>query len=476
MKNVLLLILIVKPLLAVLPPTSVFEVRASVGSDNNGGGFDSAKSGTDYSQQNTAQFSGTDLASVSSLVVSSVSHNFVATDVGNFINITAGTGFTTGVYEIVSVSANQATLDRSPGTVGVGGTWAEGGAFISIAKAISVMVLSSQTWVKATASYVLTAQQVMTLNLPSGPANRMTGYTTTRGDNGQATITTATNSINLFNWEAAANWLMSNFIFSSTAGTPGPGWFFSTGTSNNITAVNCKFTGFTAGISGNYSAAYTVEGLTVINSEFTGNTAQGILNTGSTRLVGVYIHNNTGDGYEVGGSDGQQDSLLAIASIFKSNGGKGINTNQSNALALVLDSDAIINNTGDGIGVDYQGSLVMFNTIIDSNGGYGINVFPLLNAAIPAMLVENNNAFWNNTSGAINGFTQNASDLTLTGDAFVSRSTNNFALNNVAGAGAACRGAGFPGVLAIGGIGYVDIGPLQHQSTGGGQVGSAIVQ
>src|SRR5260221_6595295 len=100
---------------------TVWEVRPTAGNDLNGGGFHTGASGTDYSQQDTAQYSASDLTSISSLVVSSASHNFVATDVGHIINIASGTGFTVGFYEIVSVGSNQATLDRSPGTVGTGG-------------------------------------------------------------------------------------------------------------------------------------------------------------------------------------------------------------------------------------------------------------------------------------------------------------------------------------------------------------------
>src|SRR5207244_11903180 len=67
-------------------------------------------------------------------------HNFVAADVGNLIQITAGTGYTTGFYKIVSVASNAATLDRAPGAVGLtGGTWWEGGALASPGQAAAVV-------------------------------------------------------------------------------------------------------------------------------------------------------------------------------------------------------------------------------------------------------------------------------------------------------------------------------------------------
>ena len=117
-----------------------WDVRTG-GSDSNGGGSVVGAAGTDYSQSNSPGFSGTDLTSVSSLVVSSASHNFVSTDVGNIVQITSSTsGFTTGFYQIVSVSANQATFDRSPGTVGVGGVWAEGGSLLTPGKAFGAAI------------------------------------------------------------------------------------------------------------------------------------------------------------------------------------------------------------------------------------------------------------------------------------------------------------------------------------------------
>ena len=127
-----------------------YEVRTTGSDTQCSGGFKSSASGTDYSQQNAAQFSGTDLTvnAVTNTIVTSATHNFVAADVGNTINITAGTGFTIGIYEIVSVASNSATLDRSPGATSItGGTWWEGGSFVSTGKAGSVMVAGNTLYI-----------------------------------------------------------------------------------------------------------------------------------------------------------------------------------------------------------------------------------------------------------------------------------------------------------------------------------------
>jgi hypothetical protein len=74
-------------------------------------------------------FVGSDLASAGTpwLAVTSAGHVFTQSDVGQPLNILAGTtNFTTGIYTIVSVSAGAATLDRACGSVGA----ATGGIYV----------------------------------------------------------------------------------------------------------------------------------------------------------------------------------------------------------------------------------------------------------------------------------------------------------------------------------------------------------
>ena len=117
-----------------LAATCVFEVRTT-GSDLNGGAFKAGATGTDRSQQDAAHASGTDLVVDGSdnTKVTSATHNFVAADVGNTIQIVNGGAWTGGVYEIVSVASNAAVLDRSPAATGsTSGTWKLGGAKASL--------------------------------------------------------------------------------------------------------------------------------------------------------------------------------------------------------------------------------------------------------------------------------------------------------------------------------------------------------
>jgi len=95
-----------------------WDVRTT-GSDSNGGGFVYGKGVKDVT-------AATDLAvdSSNNKKVTSASHNFVSGDVGKFINVTAGTNWTPGWYQILSTASNAATLDRSPAPVSTtGGTY-----------------------------------------------------------------------------------------------------------------------------------------------------------------------------------------------------------------------------------------------------------------------------------------------------------------------------------------------------------------
>src|SRR4051794_28898639 len=106
-----------------LSAATVWEVRpgATGASANNGGGFVAGATGTDYSQQNSPQYNAADLsgtnANTATPAVTSASHSFVGADVGNLIHITAGTNWTAGFYQIVSVAAGAATLDRACASV-----------------------------------------------------------------------------------------------------------------------------------------------------------------------------------------------------------------------------------------------------------------------------------------------------------------------------------------------------------------------
>ena len=464
------------------PSTAVWEVRPTAGSDTAcGGGFDPAitSPGTDYSQQDAAQYTFSDLASISSLVVASASHNFVAADVGNFMQITAGTGFTTGFYEIVSVAANQATLDRSPGTVGVGGTYFVGGALATIDQANTIIGGGGGTvWVKATGTYVVTA--VLTVGGVNSLPLSFIGYNTTRGDGGKVTWTTATDTINLvtFSGSPGYNWLFQNFNFTNTAGSPGACFFGSNSSQYYMLRVsNCIISGFAVGIGGGYDPGvhYNLAQVLLDSCEVTACTSRGVEVVGFTYLTACYIHGNAVGVYIAVTLGADEDAGLVQLDrcVIWGNSGVGISSEQAGMASnrsvwLALNNCAVGANGSHGIELQGSGSngqaFICINTVIESNGGYGIkNDAAAL--GIPLLL---NNAFRANTSGNYNGagLAAQPSDITLTAEPFTSPSTGDFSLNATSGGGPVCKQAGYPGA-------NLDIGPIQSAGSGGGGGGGA---
>src|SRR5205814_2364059 len=128
----------------------VWECRASGANDNNGGGFKAGASGTDYSQQNSAQLTLTDLATTGVVTtLTSVTGGFTSAMVGNTINIASGTNFTAGFYEITAfTNSNTVTLDRAPTTAaGAAGTGSVGGALATLSKLAGAMVGSNWAFI-----------------------------------------------------------------------------------------------------------------------------------------------------------------------------------------------------------------------------------------------------------------------------------------------------------------------------------------
>src|SRR4051812_46334032 len=98
---------------AALNAATNWELRGN-GNDTNGGGFTLGVS---------TNLSKTDLAvdATNNLQVTSATYVFTSADVGRWMQVTAGTGFRTGFYQILSVSGVKATLNLSPAAVGTTG-------------------------------------------------------------------------------------------------------------------------------------------------------------------------------------------------------------------------------------------------------------------------------------------------------------------------------------------------------------------
>lgn len=479
---------------AAISNATVFEVRPTVGSDANGGGFVTGASGTDWSQQTSPQYSLTGLTTSGAAAL--VATTSASTDmVGNLIQITSGTNFTPGFYQILSVIAGVSiTVDRNATTgVGAAGAGAIGGALATITQANSVAVGSNTVWVKATGTYTVTTALVITLDSHNSGSNQLPysiiGYTSTRGDGGQVTWTTSTNSIDLIDFSsgstAAVNVSIQNFNMTTTAGTKGDAIKALSSSVNtpNVSIIHCLITGFVIGIDGNAATNNAFVGLQLINTRVTGCSSHGVRNgVANTYVLGSMLDNNGGDGF----STAATFAINAVAfytfdnSIFYKNGGNGINVAFSDAsntreeLIVIKDCD-LSTNTGAGLlmfnATNPLGQIT--NSIFDANGTYGVDN----GTGIIAQSLLYTNAFFNNTTAATRGTNAGIGTITLSASPYTSLGSLDFSLNSNTGGGAALKGAGFPGVLQAGGTGHADVGALQSTgSAGGGQVGYPIVQ
>ncbi len=462
MKKTILLILLSLKIHAAIATGVVWEVRHS-GSDSNGGGFITGASGTDFSQQDSAQYTFTDLASTSGTtnpcIVTSASHNFVAADVGNIMQITAGTNWTASFFQIVSTATNAATLDRACGSSATlsGGTFAVGGALGTVGKINTVFgvttAINQIAYVKADATYVIAAGISYT-NGPTGNNNfgQIIGYTTTRGDNGQFTLQASGTgytllqmngvAITLYNAVADCNSKSSSTGFQMQNGNP---------TLINVETLNCTQNGIT--MAGGQSAMCvsclavgTTGGIGIsLNARSqcwfcraTGGTTEGI-ELANAPCFYCIADSNTGiatDGFNVAGYNNGYNSYCLGCIAYK-NGRDGFRFTQV---------------------VQPNGQTVLMNSISVLNTGNGISN---TGAAVAAgALVMDYNAVYSNTAGNYHNLTAGTHDVLMTADPFVNGTAGDFTLNNAPGGGAAIRTTGFPGHTPMGKFGAQGIGPV----------------
>ena len=352
----------------------------------NGGGFNAtnATPGTDYSQQTGAHLTITDLViGADNTTVTSALTAFDSVDPGNILHITAGTGFTVGWYEVVSVTGVVATLDRACGTAtSTGGTAYLGGA-LSLNSTLDddffeQCMPGNIIYIKYNANSFNSGEELnIAIDGTAALPITVEGYNTTRGDNPTGTNRPTING--------AANLIIfDNFIILRN--------LIITGTSAQVSRVddsgimeNCKLTNTSA--TADRSAIYLGgNGARIINCEISSTNGNGIEFTASVMFIwGCYIHDSV-IGIDFAGTDFSSVSFTifdtcttAIYSLLNSTTnmisncviyhtaktGTGIN-----ALSTGCFGWSIINNiiTGWSVGVSFGDS--QLNTYVDYNDFY----------------------------------------------------------------------------------------------------------
>jgi hypothetical protein len=360
-------------------------------------------------------------------------------------------------------------MDRAVGTASsTGGNGKLGGALADPFTAAPV--LGNRIYVKA-GTYSTSVG--FSSALAQSPANnappcRLIGYSTSRGDNGRATVQASGGSVVLVSI-TGAGWVIENFVLDCNSQTTATGL----SSASSFTVVrNCVVKNFTnRGIQFSGGTDSMVE-----DCEVTGGTsaASSAVNLGNTVnwVIRCWIHDNACPG------------ILAVSSCMMQWNLITNNTGASSDGIQCQYGCQIFNNTIHGNGrhginkTDIFYALYWRNNILTSNGGFG--AVGASGAGIPADPSFDGNAYWNNTSGArsnmddtstnaidaVSPYT-NTFDKTLTGDPYTNAAGNDFSLNTTGGAGAACRAGGTPGTWVNGTpTGYLDMGAVQHQDPG----------
>lgn len=253
---------------------------------------------------------------------------------------------------------------------------------------------------------------------------------------------------------------VKNINLSTTAATPGTG----IAAFAQAAIEDCSLTGFAAGISTTVNTILTLINTSIACANGSTNAISG--SVGTALIAHCFIS----------GGSGTLLSLLnavnvLIAHSVIANGSIGIQVSTSGNVTLLNCTLANHSNSAVFAGAGFTGSFRMQSCIVYGNGNTGLRT----NSASQKYAVfVAHNAWGSNTSGNYStGIPAGAGDVTLTADPFTNSGSRDYSLNSTAGGGAACKGTGFPGAFPGGTTtGYLDIGAVQSNASGGGSTPS----
>lgn len=444
----------------------VWEIRTT-GSDNNGGGFRAGAAGTDRSQQDSPHvvFDGSTITATTNaagVVLTITGYTVVSGDVGNLLQITGGTNFTVGVYEITAVDtgANTWTIDRDSSSSGSGSamTGNMGGAHATPGFTAGKVVSGNTVWQKS-GTYDCSS----TANVASGRVNlasgfvQWEGYGSSRGDLGTKPVLRATaDTMTIFTAGTLPDYLVRNLEFQRNGHTAVEGFRMSVrGVAQFLKANDCNNTGI------------FVSAGTVIDSEATGcagtNGAVGV--QGTCHLRNLCSHDNASTCVGILVNNGHGTTLDRC--VAKDDTGIGISiANSHSVTARCCDA---VSNTGSGIhgfSVTSSRFTVLDRCIASKNGtttgkgfnyGTGNTYGQLLNCQ-----------GYSNDGGDGNGDWPIVTNFdALSSDPFTNDAGDDLSLNNTAGGGADCKAIAetIPGLSTTS---YLDSGAAQTDASGGG--------
>jgi hypothetical protein len=425
-----------------------FEIRTT-GNDNNGGGFFTGASGTDYSQQDAAQATLTTAsvvnATTTKIDVDSGDYTCTDADVGNLIQIHGGTA-TAGFYQITARSAQQWTLDRSVGTAGQTVVANMGGALASPGKASFVNstanggAINLTFWIKS-GTYTLTNSNYQTaggpMQFPDNSYQVVEGYETTRGDMGEPPVINAGSATNIYliNHTVGNQSLFRNLVLDGNSQTGVNGFYAvyfatrvtrCTGRNFDASDTNHAFRNCNLDSCTSHDCGRGTEQVTRVLNHVAYNCVEGIYTFTGATAINCLIYNCT----------------------------RGLRSNSTGSVST-WHNITVDNCSEYGVQMTVYGWLV--NSIV-SNCTTGVT-----NAASSAL---DDVAYYNNTTDndqTVGTFYEPAQrTIQLVNDPYTSRSTGDFTLNDTAGGGPEC-------LVKLGADGSTkSLGALPQVTSGGG--------
>ena len=471
--RLLLVFVLCLPAYGAISAGAQWEVRTG-GADTNGGFFVPGGTGTDWSQQDAAQYAVTDAVTAGTSTITSATANFGIDVENNGCYVAGGTGgITAAWYHVITrVNSTTITVDRSTGlTAGTGATLNCGGGLLTLQKAADKSVALNTVWVKS-GTYTLTTTVTVQDGSTGMSHERWVGYQTVHGDRTgtRPLVTTATNSTVIFT-VGNADYQFLNFNLSNTAGTRDNG-IKANANYATLLLQDSSLDGFTNGVMMDGGAASNSIGFAAVNIEIKNcsNSAATVTYLG-LHCFACYVHDNTKDGLV---SNLTNQGASVSNSIFYKNGRYAFySTNGSGELAVY---NSFFHTNGTTFtGQPFPAAIVFASrqvALIANSIFYGGSA-PYLGTGTNNAIEEaigRDNAYDSAGIGATVFYTSSG-DVSLSADPATNAAAGDFTLNSTAGGGAALKGVGFPGAI-IGTTGTTptaNIGPFQTSGAGGGQ-------
>jgi len=398
---------------------TVWEIRSTATANMvNGGGFVTGASGTDYSQQNAAQYALTGVTSAGAgnvILTASASADMV----GNILKVVSGTNFTQSWFEITSVVAGVSITcsTNAAGTAICTGVGAAG--VINIGGALSLnstldddwheeIIGGNFVWIKAGTYSLGESVAVASTSATSTNPIKFIGYNSTRGDEpminsgNQPVIAAAAND-----YSSGINWKYSYITFTTTTAN-GIVLGASTTATQFSQAIRCKVTNTSTTttrialqLSGSCSALFC---------EAISQNGDAIRATSThARVIGCYVHDSRG------GINIQSNSALVSYNVVWRCYRRSVDLGASATGYNVAQNNTIIGYatpiTGGQLGIysasDNPRHIIINNIAVGHETGI-TKVAPVQNTT-----VIYRNLFFNNTANT-SGVTLDSSNITGT--------------------------------------------------------------